>query len=706
MNNDISDINAQDGNASSEFNSFEFDGKILLAEVPEPPKRTVIQAPPPSRVQTPLAPIHTVPDEPETPHTVRFVKIRKFVGRGFFDPFHAFYEDLNAPRFRSAQLFLSALALAGPILFFGISSILAALVYQVLAAINSVTLPNPFYELACYPMAYIIVKGYWLAYLILPVVALLLGWTWAAASALALARGSEHSFKQYFFIMAMVGTMFAPFTLFPFLRLVALLILGIYTFRKMSQYFGVGFLHMAVRAGIFFLITSISYAWIEQKVESFYPMSTELTKTLQDYYFKQKPLEWPSFSHKAPASPCQDILKNLGSLDPAVRDKASISALNILALSRETPEVRFQLAQQLARNGKAEGMIYLSQAYRTGLGTAVNLPAALDWIQQANHIQPDQLETSLAEAHLLCLNNRRLEGKHLFVATAKNDIRNLDKINTFLANNGYGMPAGSLVWAISGLYKPNGSDYASYSGNRRHYGSTYDESDRLRDQKLDIMERIAENDHNGNQWFYRALVTEYKASTYADPEIYGEPRPTANELLNANSSNPEALDIAGDKAESLGDHALARECWRKAANALNNDNRKPNAHFYFKLAKSFDPENLPAPVGNAKEAARYYLAFLLMGESTNAQSRTAQDALRRLGIQLGQDYDFMSPKFVSLCTKYDIPEAWAILGSYYAGGSVSGFPKNQAKAQDCFQKAVSFGYQGPVVHMYDASKSN
>jgi len=674
--------------------------QIELDDVPPPPPKRaaerMVPALPQPGAYIPNRSVVEAPEEAEE-ESSHWHAAKKVVGKGFFDPFQAFEEKVELERFKKAQIFLALLSFIGPLLLLLLSSFLAAIVYQVGAAFQSVTPPNPFYEVAIYPLVYVFAKGYWVAYLILPIAVFALGWLWAATTGWLIARSTSADFTKMLCILTMLGTMLAPFTMFPFFRLVVLGILIWYTARRMSQYFDVSFWSLAKFGGVLLLGCIVLYTLFERKVESFYPANQELSTNLRAFYFDKKKLEWPDFGTRKTVSADQVLWENLGSLDALTRQKAVDKAMDILKFSRETPEIRFRLALRMAEEGNSYAMAYVSRSYKSGQGVPLDNAQALTWIHKATEADPKQLEYGLDEAHLLCVNNHVLDGKRRFVALAKENLSSMDAVSNYLGKTGYGAPDRGLMSDVLSLYRQNST---SYSRSSRYSSSSL--GDKL-SWRTDLLQQLSRLEHSENQWFLRAMMTEYGNPNQADPEVYGESSlKTMNEELNAKIelNDPQALGAAGDKCFVKGDLLKAREYWHKSSLALTGDKRRANAPLYLKLAESYDPGTETNTATDPRESTKYYLGYILLADNSTNITKPVL-ALKRLGVVVKQDVNVMDIQYLTLCSKYDVPEAWAIMGSCYVAGGTDGVQKNLPKARECFQKAKTLGYQGPVVNMLD-----
>lgn len=689
--------------------------KIELAEVPAPVSGRLRGTPPQSPFQLePMVPPVLPPEEPEEPQSPSsWGTVKEVVARGFFDPFEAFEHRIDWHRFTKSQTALVVASLVGPLLFLLVMSFVGAILYQAIAALNSFAPPNTFYELALYPLVYVLAKGYWIAYLVLPMGVLVLGWLWAAGTAWFLARDTGEDYLKLFCILAMLGAMVAPFTMFPFFRLVVLGILIWYTARRMSGYFGIPFFHLVKRGGIPLLVCVAAYAWMERKTESFYDSPSELSASLNAFYNKKQKLVWPSFWTKSARPLYQDLYDGISSFDPDTRNRAIEKATAIMNNPRETPENRLHLALSIAATGSTVGMVFASHALETGQGVPVDLPSALGWMQKAAEADPKNLDFGLGCANLLLLNKRALEGKRMFVRLAKGNMNSLDKITLFLRKTAICSPENAIAYEIENLYRVGASATRynnSYNNNYESDPNSYYRTPHLSDElslRNSLLERLAGLDRDGSQWFFRALISEYGTTTPASPEVYGEASAAAGEdsaAVKTDMVDPVALSSAGDHCNEKGDFMKARECWLKAASMLTSDKRLPNASLYLKLAESYDPALNRNSQTTTREAIRFYLGHLLLVDYTTGSINKVIASLNRLGAPISPQVKLSSLEFLSQCVKYDVPEAWVMTGCNYMGGSSYGVSKNLAKARDCFQKAKALGYRGPAVNLLDASR--
>ncbi|MBP1627404.1 MAG: hypothetical protein H6Q00_1879 [Holophagaceae bacterium] len=674
---------------------------IELADVPALRPRSSPPSPEPSASVVAEA-SHAIELYPVSPEpSPEWIRVKSLVGKGFFNPFKAFGDELDWGRFVRAQGFLILASLLWPILFLGITSFLSAILYHGVAALYSTTPPNSFIELAIYPVVFVFVKNYWIAYLLLPLAVLALGWLWALVVAWAVDREAGADFKKRFCILAMLGAMFAPFVLFSFVRLLVLILLIAYTAKRMKEHFEIDFAQMLKYAGVPLLIAAVSYSFFERRVEALFSRNSELSANLNAYYFKHRKLEWPSRAPEVMPSHSQLLYEGVGSLDPEVRQRAMQEVAGILDQSGETPEIRFRLASRLAELGNVKGMIFLAKAYRSGHGVPANPSKALDWMCRAAEKDPSDTGCQMEVADLLILNNRVLEGKRHFVSLAKNNMDSLGDISAFITGHGYGAPDRALTWDVQNLYKTEVSP-AYLSNSRYRSWEPNSMGDKL-DVKSDLLARIASLDRNGNQWFYRALVTDYASLTPADSEVYGESgaAESGEELARAmETNNPAELEALGDRFLKAGDAASARKFWLKATTVIDSDYRQTNAKFYLKLAESFDPTTQSNASPNAQQAIRFYLGYMLLTDYSGYSKPTVFTALARLGVPLDRGVDISSAQYLILCTKYDVPEAWAIVGSYHLGGNLKGIPKDREKARECLRRASQLGYKGPLVRTF------
>lgn len=652
-----------------------------------------------------------IEEEPESPS---WRTVKKTVRRGFFDPFEAFEDKVDRERFRRSQIFLVVTSLVGPMLMTLVLGFLAALVYQAAAALSGFTPPNAFYELALYPIVYILAKGYWISYLVLPLAILVGGWAWAAVTAWNLTRdANREEFGKMFCILALLGAMYAPFTMFPFIRLVALGFLIWFVARRMTMYFDIPFFHLAKRGGLLLLILAAGYTWFERKVESSYATNSELSTNLNAIYNMRRKLDWPSFRAQKAVSPLQALMDNLGSLEPETREKATRSATAALNRAAEPPEDRFRLALRMAELGNSDGMVYLAKAYQSGQGVRADAAQSLAWIGKAVENNPKNLDYAMTMALTLIQNKRALDGKRMFVQLAKANLNELSRIGTFIRNAGLGAPETTLTWDIQNLYRQDATSSGSYSGMNTARNAYSNNGMRYTDDtsfRQVLLERLASLDRDRNQWFYRALISEYGSSATAEPETYGEaPVDLSSDeaLKGVANDDPVALGQVGDQFADKGNVARAREYWLKSILAVKGDIRGRNARYYLKLAESFDPQGDSSKTAGAspRDAIRGYLGYLLLAESPGNMKIKVIDSLKRLGVSIDRDMNFSTGPFHALCAKHEVVEGLVMLGCDDMGGSVTGMPKNLAKARECFQRAKELGYQGPAIHMLDGDRT-
>ncbi|WP_243318720.1 hypothetical protein [Geothrix paludis] len=668
--------------------------KILLAEDTAPPKpgSAVAEIPPAEEVSELPHPEPNAP--PRRP--ARLEPVKNLVKQGYFDPTRAFESTVDWKRFRKAQISLFLLSLLAPFLTLLLLGFLLGVVYLTGASLYSATSPNPIYQLMLYPLVFVVARGYWLAYLALPFGLFAIGWLWAAATAWSISRleeGTLIDFKKALSILAMLGAMLAPFTLFPFLRLLALAVILWFIVRRLEDTFDIGFWPMVGRGGLILLASVFLYGAFERKVESYFPAGEELRTNLQAFIKQKKMLEWPSFQAKVYINPNERLYADLSDFSPQVREPATQKALAMLKAGGDTPSFRFRLASRLAECGQVDAFLFLSRYYATGQGIQADPSAALDWIQRFTDARPDHLEGGLDRARLLLSNNRQLEGKRYLVGIAKRQITTLGKVTAFIQKEGLGSVDSALNTEVLSLYQFGNTttQVAVYNSNSSFSRYGYE----TQTKQEDLLKRLYVNEHDQTLWFYRALVSEYSSSTPAGSAVYGEASSVYGQAeldQKILEEDPVAMDIAADRCASRGDLAKARQLWLSATRVLNSDHRSANVPYYLKLAGSFDPEgSTKAP--DPHEATKYYLAALLISSWQGRGSAVGMQSLQRL--QPGKVPDPKEQAFLDLCLKYEIPEAWAMMGDRYLNGDFPGVPRNQAKGRDCFLKAQALGYKGP-----------
>jgi len=276
--------------------------QIHLAEIPAP------RLPAPRPAEPAYFERFVVPvPEPEevVPPPSRLAPVKAWIHKGYFNPAKAFEDGVDWGHFWRAQTFLFLLSLAMPFLMLLVSGFLLGIVYSIGASLNSVTSPNPIQELMIYPFIFVLTRGYWIAYLALPVGMFLTGWLWATASAWALSRGeTDHfDFRKALAVSAMFGAMLAPFTMFPFLRYLALAVILWIFARNMEGRFQIGFWRLVGRGGLILLSAGFLYGSFERKVESLLPAGEELRTNLDAFLRQHKRMEWPSFRTKIQLNP-------------------------------------------------------------------------------------------------------------------------------------------------------------------------------------------------------------------------------------------------------------------------------------------------------------------------------------------------------------------------------------------------------------------
>lgn len=666
--------------------------RILLAEVPTARKTTAWKPEPDPE------PIPTFSPEPEDlpARPSRLAPIKSMVKQVYFDPAKAFESEVDWPKFRKAQISLFLLSLAMPFLALLLLGVVLGVVYLTGASLYNATSPNPIYQLMLYPLVFVLARGYWMAYLALPFALFTIGWIWAAPTAWVLSRieGGVHiDFRKALSILAMLGAMLAPFTTFPFLRLLALAVILWFMVRRLEDTFDIGFWPLVGRSALFLIGAAFFYGAVERKVESTFPAGEEMKINLNAFINQRKMLEWPSFQTKIYINPNERLYADLTNFSPQIRDMATTKAMALLKAGGDTPEFRFKLAQRLAEAGQMDAYLFLSRFAATGQGTPVNLDVALDWIQKFTLANPNNLDANLDKVRLLVQANRRLDAKHHLVSMAKTQMGSMKRFAEFIQKEGLGQNNEGFTYEVQNLYQVGNTtnyvgSYNSEPGSYRYGYETQTKQDAL-------LKRLFANEHDASLWFYRALVVEYNRSSEAGPEVYGETvsnigRAELDEKIK--EGDPVAMDILADRCARDGDLAKARQYWLAAVRVLDSDNRYPNVAYYMKLAESYDAEeNSKAP--DPVQATKYYLSALLISTCQGRGISVGLKPLQRL--QPGKVNDPRGQAFLDLCLKYDIPEAWAMMGDRYFNGDFPGVPKNAAKGRECFLKAQSLGYKGP-----------
>lgn len=665
--------------------------KILLGDIPAPRTPAPVVHPP-ARIELPPLPDPEIEEEAPS----RLAPLKTFVQKGYFDPFGAFGFKVDWARFRKAQAFLFFLSLVVPFFTLLFLGGLIGFLYLAGASAYSATPPNPFHEVMLYPLIFVLARGYWIAYLLLPLGLFALGWGWALITAWILTRNTNRTlvdFRKALSILAMLGAMLAPFTLFPFLRLVAVAILFWYTGKRLRETFDISFSDFSIRGGLAFLLAAYSYGAFERKMESFFPASRELQNNINDFTRNGRRLEMPSFRTKIAIQPNERLLGDLGSLNSQIREQAVQKAMGILRGGSETVDFRFKLASRMSSLGYTDAMYFLGKYLAAGQGTSTDLPNALAWMQKFVQANPRHMEGRLEEARLLVLNKRVLDAKHSLVDLTKDQIANLAQVAQFIQKEGLGKADPTLGFEVQSLYQTgNTPTYYNGSGTYNPATRTYD----YPTMQEVLTRKVFAPDSDKSLWFYRALVAEYGRGTVADPDVYGEALTAyqGEELADkVRAGDPVALDIAGDRCAQAGDVVKARQYWLQATKALNSDNRRTNVPFYLKLSESYDPESARKDP-NPKEAVRYYLASLLISSLQGRGNPQGLSALKRLGVNPLPDPQ--SQGFLDLCLKYDVPEAWALMGDRHLNGDFQGVRKDLARAKDCFLKAQDLGYKGPA----------
>ncbi|GLH69377.1 hypothetical protein GETHPA_09100 [Geothrix rubra] len=677
--------------------------RIQLGEIPPP--RT-----PSTRMQDPLptAPPADLPlDEgaggPRRPS--RLAPIKAMVKEAYFDPARAFQDSVDWPRFRKAQVALFLVSLVMP--FFALLALgfVLGVIYLTGASLYSATSPSPIYQLMLYPLVFVLARGYWIAYLALPLGLFLVGWLWSVPTAWLLSRiagGSHIDFRKALSILAMLGAMLAPFTMFPFLRLLALGVILWHISRRMEDTFDIGFWRLVGRGGPLLLCAAFLYGAFERSVESYFPGGEDLKANLYAFVNQKKMLEWPTFQAKVYVSPNERLFDDLSDFNTRLREQAVVKAMAILKNGSETPDFRFRIANRMAENGQAEAYPYLSRYYAEGQGTPADPAAALNWMQRFTDANPGNLDAGLERAHLLLRNGRRLDGKRYLVGMAKGQITQVPRIAEFIQKEGLGRSDRTFNFEVLNLYQQGNTSstvgmYPGGPGQPRYVYETQTKQESLR-------KTLYQNDRDQSLWFYRALVAEYASGT-AGAEVYGE---STSELAQAEldrkakEGDPVAMDILADRYARDGDILAARRLWVSATQALDTDNRFANVAYYMKLAGSYDPaESTQAP--DVQQATKYYLAALLVSTWHGRSRPVGRGSLERL--HPGKVPDPLGQPFLDLCLKHDIPEAWFMMGDRCLNGDFPGVPKNAVKAQDCFRKARALGYQSPQLSRQLAATS-
>lgn len=668
--------------------------KILLAEVPAPrkPSSAVPETLPTEGLLEPSRP------EPDLPprRPARLDPVKNLVKQGYFDPTRAFESAVDWRRFRRAQISLFLLSMLAPFLALLLLGFLLGVVYLTGASLYSATSPNPIYQLMLYPLVFVVARGYWLAYLALPLGLFAIAWLWAAATAWTISRledGAFIEFKKALSILAMLGAMLAPFTLFPFLRLLALAVILWFIVRRLEDTFDISFWALVGRGGLTLLVSVILYGAFERKVESYFPAGEELKTNLNAFIKQKKMLEWPSFQAKVYINPNERLYADLSDFSPQVREPAIQKALAILNSGGETPAFRFRLANRMAERGQTDAFLFMSRYCATGQGTSVDPTAALEWIRRFTEANPSHLEGGLDHARLLINNNHRLEGKRYLVGIVKRQVSTIGKVTAFIQREGLGSVDTALNAEVQALYQFGNpaTQVAVYNSNGGFSRYGYE----FQTKQDALLKRLYQNEHEQGLWFYRAIVSEYPGAASSGPEVYGEASTDYGQAeldQKIHEEDPVAMDIVADRYASHGDIAKARQFWLSATRALNSDNRHANVPYYMKLAWSYDPEE-SSQASDLHEATKYYLAAVLISSWQGRGSPVGMKGLQRM--QPGKVPDPMGQAFLDLCLKYEIPEAWVMMGDRYLNGDFPGVPKNQAKGRDCFLKAQGLGYKGP-----------
>ena len=668
-------------------------------ELAEPAASAVKQVPAqPTRVTPVYIPTIASLEDPEPEPPTTLAPMRKWIGKGFFDPFHSFGFKVDWARFARGQVFLVLLGLAMPFVTLLALGALMAVLYSSGAAIASASTPTPFWQIALFPFVFTLAKGIWKAYLLLPLGITLLAWTWALLSAWALSRFHRSAlvdFRKAFTTMAMMGAMLAPFATFDFLRLVALGVLLWFSLKRFKETFDVPATEFLRTGGIGLLLAAAAFGGYERWLESFYPDTPSLATELAGLK-NGRGLNWPR-PRLAPApKQLPSFMKDLESLDPQVREGGMERAWSFIQTGVETPEVRFNVTHKLAELGHVEAMAATGSAYKSGTGVGKDAAQALGWFLKAWSANPKHFVVRLETGGLMIQTGRRLEGKRILVALAKEQPDQIYKIADFIQKNGLGRSVKELSERVAGAYK--GTSNYGWDSSRGRY------SDRRYSLEQSILAPYSENgEPSGDLWFYRALLTELTLQEAASASIYGEGESalTGSELeKRGQAGDRNALETLADQALGANDVHRARELWLQATRALDSDTRGGNAGFYLKLAESYDPAT--AKLGaDAKQAVKYYLAVLLVGAGTGQSQPNVVEALRRLGV--APLADPRSQAYVDLTVKHDIPEGWAMLADRYMTGDFPEAPRNLSRARECLLKTESLGYRSPWLYRSLAS---
>ncbi|HJV89356.1 MAG TPA: hypothetical protein VJ623_03545 [Holophagaceae bacterium] len=614
----------------------------------------------------------------------------------YFDPAAAFETKVDWSRFRSAQIKLFLISLVMPFFMLLLLGVVLGVLYMTGASLYSTEAPNPIYQLILYPVVYVLARGYWVAYLALPLGLFAMGWLWAGPTAWILSKyegGANIDFKKALSILAMFGAMLAPFTMFPFLRLVALAVVLWIIVKRMEDTFDIGFWHFVGRGGVLFILAMGLYGAYERKVESYFSGAEELQANLTSFIRDRKMLEWPSFRRVAFVDPNERIYNDLSDFTPKIREAAVAKALAMLKAGGGTPELRFRFAKSMSDHGQTEAFIYLSRYYATGQGAPADPAQALEWSKRFTDANRGNLDAGLERVRLMIQNAQRLEGKRYLVGIAKDQPGSIGKIADFVQKEGLGKADNSLTYEVQSLYQVGNtqSTVGTYVKDASTGRYTYE----TQTKQGMLSARLYASAHDQSLWFYRALVSEYGQSASAGPEAYGEAATDfgQDELAQKiKEGDPVAMDIVADRCAHDGDIVKARQFWVAATQVLNNDNRVSNVAYYIKLALSYDPgESSPAP--DPREAVKYYQAALLISSQQGRAAPVGMASLQRL--QGGKVPDPLSQPFLDLCLKSDIPEAWVMMGTRYLNGDIPGVPKHEGKARECFQRAKALGYKGP-----------
>ncbi len=526
-----------------------------------------------------------MPGSPLVEPPAIFRRLLAFLRIGFFDPFARFAFRVDRPAFLRGQGFLVALSLASPILSLVLGGIALALVHYGIHTLHPASAPAPFHRVALFPAAFVVVKGYWVAYLLLPLALLVVAWVWSAVTAWALVRGggSLMDFRRGFASLATLGAMLGPFALFPFFRLLALGVLVWFSAKRLKETFAIPVGRFLGLGGSALVVAALGWGGFERWLEGCYPATPSLAAEMEGLR-STGTLEWPTRTPKKVPSKGEKILEELGTASGDPLKAAQARAWSHASYAFESPALRFAIMLKLAELGHAEAMLATVQNYRKGLGVAANLAEAEGWARRILAADPRHFQARMEEALLVVLRGERLAGKRRLVALAKEQPEFLGKVATFLEQENLGKANSMLTGMLSSLYmNVSAGRYESYQYNR---GRPWEDG-------ANISRRIVDLEADGHScWFYNALLTEYRIMGEADPSTYGESLQDGapGELeKKAADGDLTALEILADRCVQQSRLPNARQYWLQAVASLNSDTRSSNGPFYLKLAESYDP---------------------------------------------------------------------------------------------------------------------